>query len=78
LADADLAADLLLALRNEDIHLEQISVQKPSLDEAFLALTGHAANTADAGNDENAQNSQNIPSDVEQNDSERIAERTNA
>ena len=39
--DPDLIADLLLALREEGIHLRELSVQKPTLDEVFLTLTGH-------------------------------------
>lgn len=41
MANADLATDLLLALRESDIHLAELSVQKPTLDEVFLTLTGH-------------------------------------
>ncbi|WP_438447963.1 ATP-binding cassette domain-containing protein [Gorillibacterium sp. sgz5001074] len=41
MADADRVTDLLLALRTGGIHLAEISVQKPSLDEVFLAITGH-------------------------------------
>ena len=41
LADADRVTDLLLTLRDEGIHLTEISVQKPTLDEVFLAITGH-------------------------------------
>ena len=35
--------DLLLALREQNIKLDEISVQKPTLDEVFLTLTGHSA-----------------------------------
>jgi ABC-2 type transport system ATP-binding protein len=38
---ADQAAELLAALREADISLEAFSVSKPTLDEVFLALTGH-------------------------------------
>jgi ABC-2 type transport system ATP-binding protein len=38
---ADRAADVLTALRAAGISLSSMSVQKPSLDEVFLALTGH-------------------------------------
>jgi ABC-2 type transport system ATP-binding protein len=41
LADADRVADLLIELRNADIHLAEFSVRKPTLDEVFLTLTGH-------------------------------------
>ncbi|SIO23334.1 ATP-binding cassette domain-containing protein [Agromyces cerinus] len=39
--DPDLVADLLITLRDEGIHLAEMSVQKPTLDEVFLTLTGH-------------------------------------
>jgi len=39
MATADRVTDLLLALREEGIHLAELSVQKPSLDEVFLTLT---------------------------------------
>jgi len=41
MADADRVTDLLVALRNEGIRLAEISVQKPTLDEVFLTITGH-------------------------------------
>jgi ABC-2 type transport system ATP-binding protein len=41
MTDPDRVTDLLVALRNESIHLSEMSVQKPTLDEVFLALTGH-------------------------------------
>jgi ABC-2 type transport system ATP-binding protein len=41
MADADRVTDLLIALRTAGINLEELSVQKPSLDEVFLAITGH-------------------------------------
>jgi len=41
LADADRVTDLLVALRDAAIHLAEISVQKPTLDEVFLTITGH-------------------------------------
>jgi ABC-2 type transport system ATP-binding protein len=42
LSDADQAADVLIALRERGISIASVSVQKPTLDEVFLALTGHA------------------------------------
>jgi ABC-2 type transport system ATP-binding protein len=42
LSDADQAADVLIALRQTGISVASLSVQKPTLDEVFLALTGHA------------------------------------
>jgi ABC-2 type transport system ATP-binding protein len=41
LANADQAADVLISLRQADISITSVSVQKPTLDEVFLALTGH-------------------------------------
>jgi ABC-2 type transport system ATP-binding protein len=41
LTDADQAAEVLIALRQTGISLTSLSVQKPTLDEVFLALTGH-------------------------------------
>jgi ABC-2 type transport system ATP-binding protein len=38
---ADQAADALIALRQDRISIASVSVAKPSLDEVFLALTGH-------------------------------------
>ncbi|WP_386046819.1 ATP-binding cassette domain-containing protein [Tumebacillus lipolyticus] len=40
MADADLVTDLLIALRTRGISLAEISVQKPTLDEVFLTITG--------------------------------------
>lgn len=41
LPDADRAADVLIALRHADLSVASVSVAKPTLDEVFLALTGH-------------------------------------
>jgi ABC-2 type transport system ATP-binding protein len=38
---ADRAADVLIALRTAGVPIASVSVQKPSLDEVFLTLTGH-------------------------------------
>ncbi|WP_314586831.1 ATP-binding cassette domain-containing protein [Paenibacillus terrigena] len=40
IADADRVTDLLIALREAGIHLAEVSVQKPTLDEVFLTITG--------------------------------------
>lgn len=40
MADPDSVTDLLVALREANIHLATVSVQEPTLDEVFLALTG--------------------------------------
>jgi daunorubicin/doxorubicin transport system ATP-binding protein len=38
---ADRAADVLIGLRQAGVGIESVSVDKPTLDEVFLALTGH-------------------------------------
>jgi len=43
----DLVTDLLVALREADVRLSELSVQKPTLDEVFLTLTGHGVDNAD-------------------------------
>lgn len=48
LADPDLVTDLLVALRSADIALAEVSVQKPTLDEVFLTLTGHGATASES------------------------------
>ncbi|MBA3781159.1 MAG: ATP-binding cassette domain-containing protein [Nocardioides sp.] len=40
---SDQAVDVLVALREQGIAIDSVSVQKPSLDEVFMALTGHDA-----------------------------------
>ena len=42
MADPERVTDLLLALRKAGIHLVEVTVKKPTLDEAFLALTGES------------------------------------
>jgi len=51
MADADRVADLLITLREAGIHLTEMSVQKPTLDEVFLTITGAPA-TADADSEQ--------------------------
>jgi ABC-2 type transport system ATP-binding protein len=41
LSDANRAADVLIALRQASLGIASASVRQPSLDEVFLALTGH-------------------------------------
>jgi ABC-2 type transport system ATP-binding protein len=43
LRDAGMTADLLIRLREWEIAVDEITVSKPSLDEVFLAITGHPA-----------------------------------
>jgi ABC-2 type transport system ATP-binding protein len=40
MANPDRVTDLLIALRDGGIHLNEVSVQEPTLDEVFLTLTG--------------------------------------
>ena len=40
---ADLVPDILIALREQNITVDEINVQKPSLDEVFLTITGKPA-----------------------------------
>lgn len=44
MADPDRVTDLLVAFREQGVHLTEMSVQKPTLDEVFLAITGHDTN----------------------------------
>ncbi|WGX94443.1 ATP-binding cassette domain-containing protein [Nocardioides sp. L-11A] len=41
LADADQAGDVLIALRQAELPITTATVRQPTLDEVFLALTGH-------------------------------------
>ncbi len=45
---SDLAVDVLVALRDQQIAVDSVNVSKPSLDEVFLALTGHDTGEHDA------------------------------
>ncbi|MFT8394975.1 ATP-binding cassette domain-containing protein [Propionibacterium sp.] len=47
MTDADLVADLLIAMREAHLAISEFSVQKPTLDEVFLALTGHDTGPSD-------------------------------
>ncbi|MEK4760117.1 ATP-binding cassette domain-containing protein [Viridibacillus sp. FSL E2-0187] len=46
MTDADKVTDLLISLRQKGIRLDEMSVQKPTLDEVFLTITGHGAEDA--------------------------------
>ena len=41
LPDANRAADVLIGLREQELLITSATVQKPTLDEVFMALTGH-------------------------------------
>lgn len=46
MADADKVTDLLITLKEAGIQLAELSVQKPTLDEVFLTITGSKESTA--------------------------------
>jgi ABC-2 type transport system ATP-binding protein len=48
LPDAGRAGDVLIALREQNIGLAEITVQKPTLDEVFLSITGHTTESSPA------------------------------
>jgi ABC-2 type transport system ATP-binding protein len=53
LKDADRAGDVLIGLRQAGIHITSVSVDKPTLDEVFLAITGRdTGSTEQDTNDE--------------------------
>jgi len=43
MADPDRVTDLLIAFRERGIRLAEVSVERPTLDEVFLTITGHDA-----------------------------------
>jgi ABC-2 type transport system ATP-binding protein len=47
LDEADRAADVLIGLREAGIEIASVSVDKPTLDEVFLAITGHDTGQAE-------------------------------
>src|SRR5579875_2772817 len=47
LATADRAADVLIGFRQSGVAITSVSVDKPTLDEVFFALTGHGAEAED-------------------------------
>ncbi|MGJ4844254.1 ATP-binding cassette domain-containing protein [Leifsonia sp. Le1] len=47
--DPDAVTDLFVTFREAGIHLTEMSVQKPTLDEVFLTLTGHGVDEGDSG-----------------------------
>ncbi|MCW2849840.1 MAG: Daunorubicin resistance transporter ATP-binding subunit [Marmoricola sp.] len=49
---SDQAVDVLIALREQHLAIESMTVQKPSLDEVFLALTGHDTSEPDHPSDD--------------------------
>src|SRR6478735_9259498 len=51
LVDANQAADVLIALRQSGLSIASATVQKPTLDEVFMAITGHGAEDEDNQHD---------------------------
>jgi ABC-2 type transport system ATP-binding protein len=47
LTDTKLVTDVLVALREHGIEITEMQLQKPSLDEVFLTITGHPAEQAE-------------------------------
>jgi ABC-2 type transport system ATP-binding protein len=60
---SDQAVDVLVALREHRIAIDSVSVQKPSLDEVFLALTGHDTHVSDAEENDDELESSSRPGD---------------
>ncbi|MDT3438048.1 MULTISPECIES: ATP-binding cassette domain-containing protein [unclassified Pseudofrankia] len=56
LETADRVADVLIGLRQAGVHIASVGVDKPTLDEVFLALTGH-----DTAEDESEQPDATVP-----------------
>ncbi len=54
MSDPDRVTDLLVAFREEGLHLSEFSVQQPTLDEVFLTLTGTGVPTDDTAARESA------------------------
>jgi ABC-2 type transport system ATP-binding protein len=49
MSDPEQVTDVLLALRNAQVTLAEMSVKTPTLDEVFLAITGHISTTTAQG-----------------------------
>ena len=45
MTDANQAADVLIALRNHRLDITSATVEQPSLDDVFMALTGSPSET---------------------------------
>jgi ABC-2 type transport system ATP-binding protein len=60
LADPDKVTDLLVSLREAGIRLTEMSVQKPTLDEVFLTITGHGVKDKQAPASQQASKSEEV------------------
>lgn len=54
LSDPNQAADVLVALRNQQLDIASATIEQPSLDDVFFALTGHASETTIGETETNA------------------------
>jgi ABC-2 type transport system ATP-binding protein len=55
MANADRVTDLLIAFRERGLHLTELSVQKPTLDEVFLTITGHGVTEDEVTNSDKSE-----------------------
>jgi ABC-2 type transport system ATP-binding protein len=60
MADPERITDLLVALRAQGVHLTELSVSKPTLDEVFLTITGHGVEPTPHDNEETAHHSEEV------------------
>jgi ABC-2 type transport system ATP-binding protein len=60
---AKLLAEVIRDLDADGIEIDDIGLRRPTLDDVFISLTGHAAETAE-GADENGENDQNDQNDA--------------
>jgi ABC-2 type transport system ATP-binding protein len=56
----DSVTDLFVTFREAGIHLTEMSVQKPTLDEVFLTLTGHGVEDENPGAPESADEAERV------------------
>jgi ABC-2 type transport system ATP-binding protein len=56
----DSVTDLFVTFREAGIHLTEMSVQKPTLDEVFLTLTGHGVEDENPGASESADEAERV------------------
>jgi ABC-2 type transport system ATP-binding protein len=54
LSDANQAADVLIALRQGSLDIVNAAIEQPTLDEVFMALTGHRGATSSPDPEANA------------------------
>jgi ABC-2 type transport system ATP-binding protein len=64
LDNADAAADVLIGFRQAGVPIASVSVAKPTLDEVFLAITGHGTGQADDRGDAERAATADIPLEV--------------